>query len=117
MKAFTERNPKRIGLVAIVVMVAIVAAVLLLNRSLFSSTYPGQGTRYPDRGRDRRRDAGGGGRRARSGSSDRVAIDGNAVVAILDINHGVVLPRHTSAAVQVETLLGVEDVALQPVGG
>jgi phospholipid/cholesterol/gamma-HCH transport system substrate-binding protein len=51
------------------------------------------------------------------GSVTGVKIDGNAVDATMSINHGVVLPHHTGAAVQVETLLGVVDVALQPVSG
>ena len=39
MKAFTERNPKVVGIAAIVVMTACVLAILFLNRSLFSSGY------------------------------------------------------------------------------
>ncbi len=39
MKAFTERNPKVIGIMAIIVMTAGVLAILFLNRSFFSSGY------------------------------------------------------------------------------
>ena len=39
MKAFTERNPKVIGLIGIVVMAFCILAILFLNRSLFSSGY------------------------------------------------------------------------------
>jgi virulence factor Mce-like protein len=51
------------------------------------------------------------------GTVTGVKIDGNAVDATMSINHGIVLPHHTLASVQVETLLGVVDVALQPVSG
>jgi len=115
MKAFTERNPKRIGLVAIVLMASVVAGVLLLNRSLFSSTYPVK-ARFVDAA----------GVAAGTpvvvagvpvGSVGSVVLDGNSVIATLDVNDGTVLPHDTTAAVRVETLLGVEDVALQPVAG
>ena len=39
VKAVTERNPKVVGLVAIVVMAVCILAILFLNRSLFSSGY------------------------------------------------------------------------------
>ncbi len=42
---------------------------------------------------------------------------GNAVDAQLSVNHSVVLPHDTTAAVEVETLLGVVDVTLKPVSG
>ena len=35
----TERNPKVVGLIAIVVMAPVVLGILLFNRSLFSSGY------------------------------------------------------------------------------
>ena len=39
VKAFTERNPKVVGIVAVIVMTACVLAILFLNRSFFSSGY------------------------------------------------------------------------------
>ena len=39
VKAVTERNPKVVGIVGVVVMTACVLAILLLNRSFFSSGY------------------------------------------------------------------------------
>jgi phospholipid/cholesterol/gamma-HCH transport system substrate-binding protein len=115
VKSFTERNPLRVGLIALAVMTALVLAVLLFNRNLFASGYDisarfpnaagiGKGTEVTVAG-------------VKVGSVDSVAIEGNSVVATMTINHGVVLPRHTTAAIQVQTLLGVLDVALQPVAG
>lgn len=115
MRSFTERNPKRLGLIGTAVGVAIVLAVLVLNRGVFNSGYQvsarfanaagiGKGTQVLVAG-------------VPVGSVQSVRIDGNAVVATMSINHSVVLPAHTTAAIQVETLLGVLDVALQPVSG
>jgi phospholipid/cholesterol/gamma-HCH transport system substrate-binding protein len=39
VKAFTERNPKILGLIGVTIMVVAVLAILLLNRSVFSSGY------------------------------------------------------------------------------
>ena len=39
MKAFTERNPKVVGITAVAVMAVCVLAILFLNRSLFTSGY------------------------------------------------------------------------------
>jgi len=115
VKAFTERNPVRIGVVALAVMLALAAAVLLLNRSIFASGYTVE-ARFPD--------AAGLGSGAtvtvagvNVGTVSSVRLDGNAVLARLRINHGVILPAHTSAAIEVETVLGVLDVALQPISG
>jgi phospholipid/cholesterol/gamma-HCH transport system substrate-binding protein len=46
-----------------------------------------------------------------------VQVHGNHVVAQLSVNNGVQLPHITTAAVEVETLLGVVDVTLKPVSG
>lgn len=115
MKSFTERNPKTIGAVAVIVMAALVCAVIFLNRSIFESGYRvsarlpaaagiGKGTTVLLAG-------------VKVGTVDSVTVDGNAVDAAMTINDGVVLPHRTDAAVQVQTLLGVMDVALKPVGG
>ena len=115
MKAFTERNPKVVGLVASAVMVAAILAILLLNKSLFSSGYTidaqfpnaagiSNGTSVMVAG-------------VNVGSVTSVKVSGNAVDAQLSVNNGVQLPHVTRAAVEVETLLGVVDVTLQPVSG
>ena len=104
-----------IGAVAIVVMVAVVGAVLLLNRGVFQSGYRltarfanaagiGKGTAVLVAG-------------VHAGTVDSVSIDGDGVDVTMTIDHGVVLPRRTAADIEVETLLGVVDVTLQPLGG
>jgi virulence factor Mce-like protein len=115
VKSFTERNPKRIGAVAVVVALAIVGAVLLLNRSVFLPAYTiharltnaagiGGGTPVTMAG-------------VKVGTVSGVRVQGNAVIADLAINNGVVIPHDTAAAVEVQTVLGVLDVALQPKTG
>lgn len=115
MKAFTERRPKVIGVIAITVMAVIVAAVLFLNRSVFQSGYE-ISARFPNAaGISKGTDvllAG-----VKVGTVGSVRVSGNAVDATMTINDGVVLPRHTGADIQVETLLGVVDVTLDPVSG
>lgn len=115
MKSFTERNPKIIGGIAIVVALVIVGGVLLLNRSVFTPSYTIHA---------RLTNAAGIGKGApvtmagvNIGSVSGVHIDGNAVIADLAINHGVVIPQKTAAAVEVQTVLGILDVALQPETG
>ncbi|MHB8439109.1 MAG: MCE family protein [Acidimicrobiales bacterium] len=115
MKSFTERSPRRIGTVVIIVVVVLVLGVLLLNRSVFVPSYTiharlsnaaglGKGAEVTVAG-------------VKVGTVSGVHVDGNAVIADLSINHGVVLPQTTAAAVQVQTVLGVLDVALQPRSG
>jgi len=115
MKAFTERRPRLLGGVAVVVMAVLVIAIIFLNRNIFNSGYQvsarfsnaagiGSGTDVLVAG-------------VKVGTVTGVKVDGNAVDATMSINHGTVLPHHTLASVQVETLLGVVDVALQPVSG
>jgi phospholipid/cholesterol/gamma-HCH transport system substrate-binding protein len=115
MKAFTERSPKVIGLVALATMAVIVLGVIVLNRSFFSSGYE-VSARFPDAAGVTKGTqvlvAG-----VPVGSVQSVTIDGNAVDVTMSVDHGVELPRHTAAAVKVETLLGVVDVTLQPVSG
>ena len=115
MKAFTERNPKVIGAVVVAVTAALVCAVVVLNRSIFRSGYE-VSARFPT--------AAGIGKGTdvllagvKVGTVGSVTIDGNAVDATMTIDHGVVLPHETDAAIQVQTLLGVMDVSLQPVSG
>jgi phospholipid/cholesterol/gamma-HCH transport system substrate-binding protein len=80
MKAVTERNPKVVGLIAIVVMAVGILGILLLNRSFFSSGYT-VSARFPNAA---------------------------GIAKGTDV---------TTAAVEVETLLGVVDVTLDPVSG
>ncbi|HSZ36098.1 MAG TPA: MCE family protein [Acidimicrobiales bacterium] len=115
MKAVTERNPKLVGIVAVIIMGAAILAILLLNRSFFSSGYTidaqftnaagiSNGTSVMVAG-------------VNVGSVSSVKVNGNAVDAQLSVNNGVELPHITRAAVEVETLLGVVDVTLEPVSG
>ncbi|MCL4421883.1 MAG: MCE family protein [Actinobacteria bacterium] len=115
MKSFTDRSPWRIGAVAIVIIAVLVSAVLVLNRSIFEPTYtidarfasaagiqPGAKVLVAG---------------VPVGTVGAVKLDGNHVILRLAINHGVVLPEHTSAAIEVETVLGVEDVYLRTISG
>lgn len=115
MKAFTERRPKVIGAIAIAVMAVVVAAVLFLNRDIFQSGYQ-ISARFPNAaGISKGTDvllAG-----VKVGTVDAVNVRGNAVDATMTIDNGVVLPRQTAADIEVETLLGVVDVTLDPVSG
>ncbi len=115
MKAFTERNPKVLGLIGIVVMACCICAILFLNRSLFLSGYTvdarfanaagiAKGTNVMVAG-------------VNVGSVTSVQVHGNAVDASLSVNRSVQLPHETTAAIEVETLLGVVDVTLTPVSG
>jgi phospholipid/cholesterol/gamma-HCH transport system substrate-binding protein len=111
VKAFTDRSPKLIGSVAIVLIAVAVVAVIGLNSSMFRSSYPLQ-ARFAN--------AIGVGPGAKVvlagvpvGSVGSVSLDGNSVVLDLDINQGVVLPRDTAASIGVETVLGVTDVQLR----
>jgi phospholipid/cholesterol/gamma-HCH transport system substrate-binding protein len=115
MKAFTERRPKVIGAVAIVVIVAGVLAILLLNRSVFSSGYPVTARFSSAAGITKGTDVMVAG--VKVGSVTSVTVHGNAVDAQLSVNQGTQLPHDTTAAIEVETLLGVVDVTLQPVNG
>jgi phospholipid/cholesterol/gamma-HCH transport system substrate-binding protein len=96
-------------------MAAAILAILLLNRSLFSSGYTidaqftnaagiSHGTSVMVAG-------------VNVGSVSSVKVNGNKVDAQLTVNNGVQLPHITRAAVEVETLLGVVDVTLEPVSG
>jgi phospholipid/cholesterol/gamma-HCH transport system substrate-binding protein len=115
MKAFTERRPKVIGAIAVVVIAVAVLAILLLNRSVFSSGYTVTARFSSAAGVTKGTDVMVAG--VKSGSVTSVTVHGNSVDAVLSVNHGVQLPRETHAAVEVETLLGVVDVTLEPVSG
>ena len=115
MKAFTERDPRIVGALSIVIALAIVAGVLLLNRSVFVPSYTVHA---------RLANAAGIGPGApvtlagvKVGSVSGVRVEGNSVIADLALNHDVVLPHVTAANVEVQTVLGVLDVALEPRSG
>jgi phospholipid/cholesterol/gamma-HCH transport system substrate-binding protein len=115
VKSVTERNPKVVGLVAVTIMAIGVLGILFLNRSLFASGYDVT-ARFPNAaGIGKGTDVMVAG--VKVGTVTSVTLDGNAVDAKMQVSHSVVLPHETSAAVQVETLLGVVDVTLQPVSG
>jgi phospholipid/cholesterol/gamma-HCH transport system substrate-binding protein len=109
--SFGERRPKVIGGVAVVVIMALVGAVLVLNGSIFQSTYQ-VNARFPN--------AVGIGPGADVllagvdvGSVGSEQVQGNSVILTLDIHQGVVLPSDTSAKIEVQTLLGVTGVVLE----
>ena len=115
MKGFTERRPKLIGAIAVAVIVVAVLAILLLNRSLFASGYTVTARFSSASGVTAGTDVMVAG--VKSGSVTSVTVHGNSVDAVLSVNRSVQLPQDTHAAIEVETLLGVVDVTLQPVSG
>lgn len=115
MKPFTERSTRKIGIMVIVIALVATAAIIGLNRSIFQPTYM-----------VRARFSSAGGIHAGTpvvlagvnvGSVSSVSLSGNSVIANLNIDHGTVLPQRTDAAIQVQTLLGVLQVSLDPIGG
>ena len=115
MISFTERRPKVIGAVAIVVMAIGILAILLLNKSLFSNGYTVTAQFSDAAGISKGTDVLVAG--VKVGSVTGVKVQGNAVDATMSVSPSVQLPHDTSAAIEVETLLGVVDVTLQPVSG
>jgi phospholipid/cholesterol/gamma-HCH transport system substrate-binding protein len=115
MKAFTERRPKVIGVIAVALIVVAVLAILLLNRSIFTSGYKVTARFASAAGITKGTDVMVAG--VKVGTVTGVTVHGNAVDADLSVNQGTQLPHDTTAAVEVETLLGVVDVTLQPVSG
>ena len=115
MKAMTERRPKLIGISAVIVIVVAVVGILTLNRGIFSSGYQVTARFADAAGITKGTDVMVAG--VKVGTVTGVTVHGNAVDAALTVNHSVRLPHDTDAAVQVETLLGVVDVTLQPESG
>jgi phospholipid/cholesterol/gamma-HCH transport system substrate-binding protein len=115
VKAFTERRPKLIGISAVIVIVVAVAGILTLNRGVFTSGYQVTARFADAAGITKGTDVMVAG--VKVGSVTGVTVHGNAVDAALSVNRSVELPHRTDAAVQVETLLGVVDVTLQPESG
>jgi phospholipid/cholesterol/gamma-HCH transport system substrate-binding protein len=111
MKSFTERRPKVVGAIAIVVIAVFVVGAITLNSSLFASTYQiaarfpnavgiGPGAQVLEAG-------------VQVGSVGNVSVQGNSVLVDLNINQGVVLPRDTGAEIDVQTVLGVTAIVLR----
>jgi phospholipid/cholesterol/gamma-HCH transport system substrate-binding protein len=115
MKAFTERRPKVIGVIAVSVIIVLVLGILFLNRSVFTSGYDLTARFNNAAGITKGTDVMVAG--VPVGTVTGVTVHGNAVDAALSVNHSVELPHVTNAAIEVETLLGVVDVTLQPVSG
>jgi phospholipid/cholesterol/gamma-HCH transport system substrate-binding protein len=115
VKAFTERRPKPIGLIGMVIILAGVLAILFFNRSFFNSGYDVT-ARFPNAaGITKGSDVLVAG--VPVGTVTAVKVHGNSVDTTLSVNHSVQLPQHTAAAIEVETLLGVVDVTLEPISG
>ncbi|MHB1712603.1 MAG: MCE family protein [Acidimicrobiales bacterium] len=115
MKAFTDRNPRRVGIVVLVATAIAVASVFIFNQNTFASGYTVQAT-FPN--------AAGLGPNAgvlvagvNVGKVSTVHLRGNHVTVDMTVDQGVVLPRNTTASISVETLLGQLVVDLKPVSG
>jgi phospholipid/cholesterol/gamma-HCH transport system substrate-binding protein len=111
-KSFTERNPKVIGAIAIVVILAVTAAAIGLNSDIVKDRYP-ISARFADTAGMQSGDsvllAG-----VVVGEVDSVKLAGNAADVKMQINHGVQIPTDSSADVYVETLLGKKDIRIDP---
>ncbi|HVA09572.1 MAG TPA: MCE family protein [Acidimicrobiales bacterium] len=115
MKAFTERRPKTIGIIAVSIILVFVVAILFLKRGDFNSGYQVT-ARFPNAaGMTNGTDVMVAG--VKVGTVTGVKVHGNSIDATLSVSHSVQLPHVTTAAVEVETLLGVVDVTLVPVSG
>jgi len=115
VKAFTDRNPRRIGTVVVVVTLAAVLAVFAFNGSTFSSGYTVKARFSNAAGMGPNADvllAG-----VAVGKVKSVSLSGNHVTVDMTVNQGVVLPHNTTASISVETLLGQLVVDLKPVSG
>lgn len=115
MKAFTERKPKVVGLIAVSVMLVLIMGILFLNKSVFASGYDVTARFSDAAGIAKGTDVMVAG--VKVGTVTSVKVEGNAVDAVMSVSHSVQLPHDTTAAVEVETLLGVVDVTLNPVSG
>jgi phospholipid/cholesterol/gamma-HCH transport system substrate-binding protein len=115
VKAFTDRNPRRIGLVMLIVTAVAVVSVFTFNQNTFSSGYRVKATFS---------NAAGLGPNAsvllagvNIGKVSAVHLNGNHVTVDMTVDQGVVLPSDTTAAISVETLLGQLVVDLKPING
>ena len=115
VKAFTERNPKVVGIIGDRRHDGVRAGHPVPQPQLLQFRLHRSGPLHQRR-RHLQGHGGDGGRRQR-GTVSSVQVHGNAVDAQLSVNRSVVLPHKTTAAIEVETLLGVVDVTLKPVSG
>ena len=108
----TERNPLIIGIVAVVVILVGTVAALTIKADTFKPGYS-ISANFRDtaglRGGDRVTMAG-----VLIGHVGSIKQDGDSVRVSLKINRGVQVAQGSSAAIQVETLLGRKAVALTP---
>jgi phospholipid/cholesterol/gamma-HCH transport system substrate-binding protein len=111
-KSFTERNPKIIGAIAIVVILAVTAGAIGLNSNIVKNRFPIT-ARFADTAGMQAGDnvilAG-----VPVGEVASVQLNGSAANVKMQVNHGVQIPADSSADVYVETLLGKKDVRIDP---
>ena len=115
MKAFTDRNPHRIGLLVLIVTAVAVLSVFTFNKNTFSSGYTVKATFSNAAGLGPNANvllAG-----VNIGKVSTVHLNGDHVTVDMTLNQGVVLPSDTTAAISVETLLGQLVVNLKPIDG
>ncbi len=109
-KSFTERNPKIIGAIAIVVILAVTAGAIGLNSDIVKNRYAISASFSDTAG-------------MQSGDSvilagvvvgqvSSVKLNGNRADLGMQINHGVQIPQDSTADVYVETLLGKKDIRI-----
>ncbi|MHB8466003.1 MAG: MCE family protein [Acidimicrobiales bacterium] len=108
----TERNPLIIGAIAVFVILIGTIAALTVKADTFAPSY-GISANFRDTaglmGGDRVTMAG-----VLVGHVGTITQDGDSVRVTLKINHGVQVASRSTAAIQVETLLGRKAVALTP---
>jgi phospholipid/cholesterol/gamma-HCH transport system substrate-binding protein len=108
--SFTERNPRIIGLIAIIVILAMTVGAIGLNSDIIKNRYEISG-RFADTAGMQSGDsvilAG-----VVVGQVDSVSLRGNSALVKMKINHGVQIPDDSSADVYVETLLGKKDIRI-----
>ena len=116
VKAVTERNPKVVGIVAVIIMSS--ASWPSSSSTAACSPRATRSTaRFPNAaGITKGTDGHGGRRQGRLGHLGRRCTATPSTPSSRSATR-CVLPHETTAAVQVETLLGVVDVTLQPVSG
>jgi len=115
VKAFTDRNPHRIGLLVLIVTAVAVLSVFTFNKNTFSSGYTVKATFSNAAGLGPNANvllAG-----VNIGKVSTVHLNGDHVTVDMTLNQGVVLPSDTTAAISVETLLGQLVVNLKPIDG
>jgi phospholipid/cholesterol/gamma-HCH transport system substrate-binding protein len=112
---FSTHRTLVIGSLGVALVAALVVGILVVNKSLFEGGYTIK-ARFSS--------AAGIGPGAKVllagvpvGSVKSERLDGNSVLLSMHIRSGVTLPHRTSASIEVETLLGVEDVTLVPRSG